>query len=129
MAAETVTPNIGLQVPAFNQGNWQVPTNYNWALLDQIFGGEVTVPALSVAVFAIANIGALIAPSTINETPAGVVPGNSYTLTHAPSVLMAFYWNGLFQRPGIDYTLSGNVITLLTGATVTGDTVWATYLK
>jgi len=40
MASETTTPNIGLQVPSYNQGNWQVPTNYNWNLIDLIFGGS-----------------------------------------------------------------------------------------
>jgi hypothetical protein len=129
MAGETSTPNIGLQIPAFNQPNWQVPTNYNWNLLDQIFGGEVTVPGLSVADFIIANIGLQIANSFIKEVPTGVIPGNVYTLANTPSVLYGFYWNGIFQRPGIDYTLSGNAITLTSGATVAGDTVYAVYNK
>jgi hypothetical protein len=129
MASETSTPNIGLQVPAFNQGNWQVPTNYNWNLLDQIFGGEVTVPALSVTNFIIAGIGLQIANSFVAETPTGVIPGNAYTLSQLPTVLFGFYWNGIFQRPGLDYTLSGQVITFTTGATATGDTVFAVYLS
>lgn len=129
MASETSTPNIGLQVPAYNQGNWQVPTNYNWNLLDLIFGGEVTVPALSVANFIIANIGLQIANSFLNEVPSGVIPGNSYTLANVPTVLYAFYWNGIFQRPGIDYTLSGQTITMTTSATSAGDNVYAVYMK
>ncbi len=129
MAGETSTPNIGLQVPGFNQANWQVPTNYNWNLLDLIFGGLYTVPALSVANFIIANIGLQMANSFVSETPSGVVPGNAYTLTHTPTVLFGFYWNGVFQRPGLDYTLVGTLLTLTSGATVAGDSVYAVYMK
>lgn len=129
MASETSTPNIGLQVPAFNQGNWQVPTNFNWNLLDLIFGGEFTVPALSVANFIIANIGIQIANSFVNEPLTGVIPGNAYTLTHTPTVLWGFFWNGVYQRPGVDYTLVGNLITMIGSATSAGDNVYAVYLK
>jgi hypothetical protein len=128
MPSETVTPNIGLQIPAFNQPNWQVPTNYNWNLLDRIFGGEFTVPALSVAVFAIGNIGATLAAAFVAETPSGSIPGNTYILSNAPSLIIGFYWNGLLQRPGVDYTLAGNTITMMVG-TSSGDTVYATYFK
>jgi hypothetical protein len=129
MAGETATPNIGLQVPAFNQPNWQVPTDFNWNLLDKIFGGEVTVPALSVANFIIANIGLQMANSFVAETPTGVIPGNAYTLSSAPTVLFGFYWNGIFQRPGIDYTRAGAVITFVSAATTAGDNVYAVYMK
>jgi hypothetical protein len=129
MASETSTPNIGLQIPAFNQPNWQVPTDFNWNLLDLIFGGEVTVPALSVTNFIIANIGIQIANSFVKEAPTGVIPGNAYTLSFTPTVLFGFYWNGIFQRPGLDYTLIGNVVTMISSATSTGDNVYAVYLK
>lgn len=129
MASETSTPNVGLQIPAFNQSNWQVPTNFNWNLLDLIFGGQVTIPALSVSNFIIANIGMQIANSFVTETPTGVIPGNAYTLSFVPSVLFAFYWNGVFQRPGIDYTLLGAVITMTSSATSSGDNVYVVYLK
>lgn len=129
MAGETSTPNVGFQIPGFNQSNWQVPINFDLNLLDQIFGGEITVPALSVANFIIANIGLQMANSFVKEAPSGVIPGNAYTLTDTPSLLLGFYWNGLFQRPGIDYTVKANVITLTSGATAAGDTVYALYMK
>ncbi len=129
MASETSTPNIGLQIPAFNQPNWQVPTNYNWNLLDLIFGGEFTVPALSVANFIITNIGQQIANSFVAEQPAGVIPGNAYTLSYLPSVLFGFYLNGVLQVPGVDYTIVGQLITFTTLATVATDVVFAIYLK
>lgn len=129
MASETETPNIGLQIPAFNQPNWQVPTNFNWNLLDLIFGGEFTVPALSVTNFIIANIGVQIAKSFVAEAPTGVIPGNAYTLSAVPSVVFAFYWNGVFQRPGLDYTISGAVITFTSSATSAGDSVFVVYMQ
>jgi hypothetical protein len=127
MASETTTPNIGLQIPAFNQPNWQVPTNYNWNLIDLMLGGVVPFPAL--ADFIITNIGVQIAAVAVQESPAGVIPGNAYTLSFAPSIILGFYWNGIFQRPGLDYALSGAVVTLTTGATSTGDNVFVVYLK
>lgn len=129
MAGETTTPNVGFQVPAFNQPNWQVPLNYDINLLDLIFGGEFEVPALKVANFIITNIGQQIANSFVVETPTGVLPGNSYTLSFVPSVLFGFYWNGLLLKPVQDYTITGAVVTFTSGATVLGDTLVAVYLK
>lgn len=126
MAAETTTPNINLQVPAYNQPNWQVPTNYNWNLLDLMLGGIIPMPAL--ANFVITNLGAQIASNAVNEVPSGVVPGNAYTLSKTPNFIFGFYWNGIFQRPGADYTVTGAVITLTVGATVSGDNVFVVYI-
>src|SRR6185437_3282022 len=122
MGAETTTPNIGLQVPAFNQSNWQVPTNYNWNLLDLMLGGIIPMPAL--ADFVITNIGMQIAAAAVQETPAGVVPGNSYALSAAPAVVLGFYWNGIFQRPVADYTLTGSTILMTGAGTSSGDNVF-----
>ena len=128
MASETETPNIGLQVPAFNQPNWQVPLNYNLNLLDLIFGGLVTVPALSVTNFTIGNVGALLATVFINEIPTGAVPGNTYTLSYAPALLLAFCYNGTVLRRGVDYTVAGATVTL-TFSTTSGDSVYALYFR
>ena len=127
MPSETTTPNIGLQVPAFNQSNWQVPLNFDLNLLDLMLGGVIPMPAL--ANFVISNIGAQIAAVAVTETPAGVIPGNAYTLSFVPSIILAFYWNGIFQRPVLDYTLVGAVVTLTTSSTALGDTVYVVYLK
>jgi hypothetical protein len=124
MAAETTTPNIGLQVPGFNQANWQVPTNFNWNLLDLIFGGNMQVPALSVGVLTAANLNFSILLA--QEVPAGAVPGTVYTLSQVPQVMVAFVYNGAVQRLNIDYTISGAVVTL-NFSTVAGDTVYAIY--
>lgn len=127
MASETTTPNIGLQVPAFNQSNWQVPTDFNWNLIDLMLGGIVPFPAL--ANFIITNIGVQIAAVSVSETPTGVIPGNAYTLSFTPTMILGFYWNGIFQRPVIDYTLTGAIITLNGSATSSGDNIYAVYLK
>lgn len=128
MSSETTTPNIGLQIPAFNQANWQVPTNYNWNLLDKIFGGEITVPALSVVNLTIENIGSIIAGIFVTEVPTGSIPGNTFTFSFTPSVLFGFYVNGIFQRPGIDYDMATNILTL--GYSLSsGDAVYAVYLR
>ena len=128
MASETTTPNIGLQVPSYDQGNWQVPTNYNWNLLDLIFGGSVQVPALNVLNFTIGNIGAQLAAVFVAEQPAGAVPGTVYTLNYAPSLILGVFYNGLLQRPGVDYTGVGATITL-GFATVSNDVVYVLYFK
>jgi hypothetical protein len=126
MASETSTPNIGLQVPAYNQSNWQVPINYDLNLLDLMLGGIIPIPAL--ANFVITNIGAQIAAVAVSETPSGVVPGTVYTLSQTPAFVIAFYWNGIFQRPALDYTLSGAVITMTNNSTNTSDNVYVVYL-
>jgi hypothetical protein len=120
-----------LQVPAFNQANWQVPTNYNWNLLDKIFGGEILVPALHVHDltadnFTITNLGAAIAAACVQEVPSGSYPGTVYTLSHIPNVIMGLYLNGLFLIPGVHYTHTSATITLTT-TTSSGDNLYAVY--
>jgi hypothetical protein len=124
----TNTPNVGLQVPDFNQANWQTPTNFNWSLLDQIFGGTVTIPALSVLNLIVTNIATSISNSLIAEQPSGVVPGSTYIVSNTLGAMLGFFINGLLQRPGVDYTVSGNNINL-TNPTTSGDSVFSVYLK
>jgi hypothetical protein len=124
MASESTTPNIGLQIPGFNQANWQVPIQYDLNRLDLIFGGSVQVPALSVGVLTAANLNFAILLT--QEVPAGAIPGTVYTLSQVPQVIIAFVYNGAVQRLNIDYTVSGAVVTL-NFSTVAGDTVYAIY--
>jgi hypothetical protein len=119
MPSETSTPNIGLQIPALNQSNWQVPTNYNWNLLDLIFGGQAAVPALAVTNLTVANIAALLAAAFVAEVPAGSLPGSAFTPSHTPGLVLGFFVNGLFQRPGTDYTLTSGVIYVATALAAT----------
>lgn len=45
----TVTPNIGLEIPAYQQTNWQIPLNYDLSQLDLYLSGNLPLPALSAA--------------------------------------------------------------------------------
>jgi hypothetical protein len=126
MASETTTPNIGLQVPAYNQANWQVPIIFDLNLLDQMLGGVIPMPAL--AGFIITNLGVQVAAVAVSETPTGVIPGNVYTCSQAPHFIFGFYRNGIFQRPGLDYSLLGAVITMIGSSTSSGDTVFVVYI-
>jgi len=66
------------------------------------------------------------------EVPAGVVNGanNTFTTsqTAAPQASLILYRNGVLQKPGQDYTASGNTITFLAGSIPqVGDTLLASY--
>jgi hypothetical protein len=129
MPGETTTPNIGLQIAAYNQANWQVPTDFNWNLLDLIFGGEVQVPALDVLSLTIGGGGFLTAASFTAEVPSGAIPGTAYSLAHVPNIFLGLFINGIFQRPGgLDYSRTGASITL-NATTSGGDTIYAIYFK
>lgn len=125
----TLTPNVGLQIPDLNQPNWQVPINYDLNRLDLIFGGEITVPALSVGTLTFttaAGLASLLISSLLQEQPTGSVPGSVYTTSRVIGFPLSFTVNGLAQRFGIDYTVSGN--TLTTNFTTTaGDKLWLVY--
>ncbi len=62
------------------------------------------------------------------ETPAGDVPGTVYTISSPPpgGVLQSFTRNGVFQTPGVDYTLNGATITTFQ-PTKAGDALYAVW--
>lgn len=68
--------------------------------------------------------------SEIQEEPTGLVNGANvtYTLSQTPTsnAAVKLYLNGLFQRQGTDYTISGVTITFTT-APATNSTVDALY--
>jgi hypothetical protein len=39
LAQFTLTPNVGLEIPAAGSTNWNLPLNYNFNLIDQLFSG------------------------------------------------------------------------------------------
>lgn len=81
------------------------------------------LPSL-VALYAIGVVGTVAI-----EAAAGAYPGTVYTVANTPKtgVLLGCYYNQLFQRPGIDYTLAGTSITLKF-STLAGDNVYAVYV-
>jgi hypothetical protein len=69
---------------------------------------------------------------TDGETPGGTVNGSNvvFTLVNAPSPAssLTLYRNGIMQKLGLDYTISGTAITFTPAATPqTGDTLLASY--
>jgi hypothetical protein len=66
------------------------------------------------------------------ETPAGTINGANaaFTLSGVPNPVasLALYRNGLLEKQGLDYTVSGNAITFLSGAIPqSGDALTASY--
>jgi hypothetical protein len=43
--AQTITPNIGLQIPGYNSANWQVPLDFNFNALDKFISVKVALLA------------------------------------------------------------------------------------
>ena len=67
VSAQTVTtPNIGLQLPAAGSTNWNLPLNYNFNLLDQLFGGPL-IPGAKVAYQPLFSNGSPTAPCGVNN--------------------------------------------------------------
>lgn len=67
-----------------------------------------------------------------NEVPAGLINGTNVTFTlanpPAPSTSLQIFRNGVFQKPGLDYNLSGNTVTFTAGAIPqTSDVLMASY--
>jgi hypothetical protein len=67
-----------------------------------------------------------------SETPAGLISGTNAVFTLAdspvPSTSLAVYRNGVLQTQGVDYALSGNVVTFSSGSIPQpGDGLVATY--
>lgn len=126
MGNVTLTPNIGLQVPAVNQANWEVPLNYDLNLLDAILGGTIPFPLP----YAAAIVGAL---SGLFVTEQATESGsNTFTLSNTPLLILAVLYNGTTLVPpgggANGYTLSGQTITL-GFSTMPGDVVYAVYFK
>ncbi len=77
--------------------------------------------------------GATAGPGFVDGvTPAGLIDGSNtvFTLADTPSPLssLALYRNGLLQKPDLDYTVSGNVVTFAAASTPqTGDLLLAAY--
>ena len=66
-----------------------------------------------------------------NETPGGSINGTNATFTLAsapnPAGSLRLYRNGLLLEPGVDYSVTGSSITILTTVPVSGDTISAYY--
>jgi hypothetical protein len=65
----------------------------------------------------------------ISEQAQGAFPGSVYTISRAPlnSQLIGLWYNGIFQRPGLDYSITGTTITL-TFSTYQGGNIYVAYI-
>ena len=68
-----------------------------------------------------------LATTVHGEVPSGTIPGSTFTLSAMPpgEALQALTLNGLFQTPGVDYTLDGQTITMT--YPVASGALWATW--
>jgi hypothetical protein len=68
-----------------------------------------------------------LATTVHGETPVSAVPGSVFTLSSTPpgGVLQSLTLSGVFQTPGVDYTLDGQIIT--TTNPVASGQLWATW--
>jgi hypothetical protein len=64
-------------------------------------------------------------PSVYGETPAGAVPGVTFTLSQLPpTVNVTVYVSGLLMTPNVDYLLSGVTLTLFASAAIAPWVQW-----
>jgi hypothetical protein len=130
----TVTTYTAPPVPVFVIG---VYLNLAWASLQQIRWGSMWYPAMCLYIAHYLTLYAQTDESSMatayqsvmhGEIPAGVVPGTVYTLSAQPvgGVLASLTINGVYQQPGVDYTLNGVTITM-TSLTVLGDILYVTW--
>ena len=64
-------------------------------------------------------------PSVYGETPAGAVPGTTFTLSQQPpTVNITVYVGGLLMTPGIDYALFGSTLVLTVSAVIAPWVQW-----
>lgn len=121
----------GALIGLFYNGGFQPPLSPYYTLSGQQITLNFTIyPGDSLwAVYLGLGLGGITLPEgAIGEVPAGAIPGDVYTITHAPKngVLIGFYYNGGWQSP-INYTITGTTIDLHF-STFTGDSVYAIYI-
>lgn len=86
-SGQSVTANAGLQVPAYQQSNWQVPIIFDLNRLDSIFGGSYAVPSITLS-GAITNANQAATKAYVDATAQGYLQASGATMT-GPLVLAA----------------------------------------
>lgn len=98
-SAQSVTPNIGLQLPSYNSSNWGTQLNYDLTRLDGYLSGGYTIPNLS--------ISTLTTP-TVNATASVTTPSVN---------------NFVYIRPSGD-TTGATDNAAIQAAVTAGDSIW-----
>jgi hypothetical protein len=86
-SAQSVTPNAGLQIPSYSQLNWQVQIIYDLTRLDNIFGGSVAVPSITLS-GPITNANQAATKAYVDSVAQGYLQASGATMT-GPLVLAA----------------------------------------
>ena len=107
-------------------------TNSRAAIINDTGGLEGAVGTVSDCVRVDGSTGPCSPTFVDQEVPAGIVDGASAAFTLAsipfPVSSLHLFRNGLLQKVGFDYTLSGSTITFVSAATPQpGDTMLASY--
>lgn len=120
---QTVTPNIFLQVPSYQQTNWQVPLDYDLQAIDAIIGGApllpsgTATPAISQAsTWVTANGSSQVLTSFVGGYQGqriSLICGVGDTFTSIPSdtatINVVASWTCSSSTPSISFTLVGTV--------------------
>ena len=106
VAQTTLTPNVSLQIPSYQQTNWQVPLIYDLNLLDGILGGTQTLtvgtatPAVNTfPVFVTANTSAFTVTNLLGGFNGQTVrifcgPGDTFTaFANSATMKLASSWS------------------------------------
>ena len=115
----TSTPNIGLQLPAYNSTSWQVPIYYDFQTLDSMFGGLTPVPNMHIS----GNLkvdGTVTAPnfsitSAQLQTAIGYTPAKNDLSNTTQSVQNTLNNANTAVQPGSSPTLTNLTLSGLSG--------------
>jgi hypothetical protein len=132
--ANGVFPGSAYTLPTAPPGAQLVGVFWNGSFLRPatdyaISGGNLLLTFTAGPNDRITALYAIGAAAVTVEEPSGAYPGTVYTLTAAPMAgqLIGSWYNGLFLRPGIDYTLNGPTIPL-NFKTNAGDNLYAAFI-
>lgn len=118
----TVTPNLQLQIPSYQQTNWQVPLNYDMSALDAILAGQAALPtgatpAISQqANWITANTGATAITNFVGGLPGQTIrilcgSGDTFTsIANSVNISVSSTWACATSK-NISFVLNGTVWT------------------
>lgn len=121
-AQQTITSNIGLQIPAYQQVNWNVPISFDLNVLDTLLGGYMTLqtgatPAIvNTDNWITANTGATTITNISNGFPGQTIriicnPADIYTtIANSATISVNGTWS-CASSLSISLSLIGNVWT------------------
>ncbi len=132
LGAQSLTPNLQLQVPSYQQVNWQVPIDYDLLLLDTVLGGSQTLISNSTSPtinnspnWVTANTSPVTISNFLNGFPGQTIhvicgAGDIFTsIATGTNILLGASWS-CATSPAISLTLIGTIWTETGRAGATG---------